>query len=289
MLYWKKKLKSLVKMVNNHSLNQNSSNFHLALFVLPKAKRKAMFDFYRFCRTADDIVDELGPKSTQEAQKALQELRNVVELSFSGSSHTPLGETLRTLVKAYPVQKENFLQIIEGCEMDLVKNRYQTFSELYQYCLRVASAVGLVSIAIFGCSEEKTRDYAINLGVAFQITNILRDLREDKERGRIYLPLEDLTRFGYSEDMLINEVSNSPFQGLMEFECQRAEKFYHLAEKNLCKEDQKRLIPAQIMRAVYHHILNKINKKPEVVLKKRIQVSKSQKILLALSAVAKNF
>ena len=269
----------------NEISSPESSNFHMALMFLPKAKRNAMFDFYRFCRQADDIVDEMGPHSKENAQKSLQVLQKEVENSFNGSPTTPLGEKIKHLVKTYPIKKEYLLKILEGCEMDLNKNRYETFSDLYDYCYRVASAVGLVSIAIFGCSLPQSKDYAINLGVAFQLTNILRDLKEDKERGRIYIPMEDLYRFGYPEKMLLEGVSNESFRKLMEFECQRAETYYQNAHKNLKNEDKRSLIPAQIMRSVYHQILNKINRDPEIVLKKRIGISKPKKLYLAFRSL----
>ena len=219
----------------------SSSNFHLAFYFLPKEKRQAMFDFYGFCRYADDIVDELADESRDKAQVALNTLREEVNDSFGGQPKTELGKKIKILQENYPLEKKNFLEIIDGCEMDLSKNRYSTFDDLYLYCYRVASAVGLICKEIFGYAHPSAHDYAVNLGVAFQLTNILRDVREDAQRDRIYLPLEDLEQFGYSPEMLLKGEDNVSFRKLMAFEGDRTLNYYKSAEEKLNVRRPKKL------------------------------------------------
>ena len=280
----------------SEELQQSSeSNFHLAFLFLPKAKRKAMYDFYEFCRYADDVVDDVDPEPKQldqalsSAQNALNRLRLDVKASFNGGHvQSSLGERVLNLVKEYPVKQKHLQAIIDGCEMDLSKSRYETFEELYTYCYRVASAVGLVTIEIFGYSHAQTQQYAIDLGIAFQLTNILRDLREDAQRNRIYLPQEDLKRFGYGEEDLFNGVDSSAFHALMAFQCQRVHTYYDRAKKQLPKEDRRSLMTAQVMRAIYYKILMQIEHDPSKVLKGRISFSKPQKLMYALLGYLSN-
>jgi len=274
-------------MTTNLEVKQPSSNFHMSFFFLSKEKRQAMFNFYQFCRYADDLVDDLSKEDIdhiKDAKLRLKNLREEVNLGFSGTPRTDLGQKIQKISKHFPVKKEHFLEIIDGCEMDLFQDRYETFEDLYQYCYRVASAVGLVSQKIFGCTENSSRDYAINLGVAFQLTNILRDIKEDFERDRVYLPREDFDRFGYSEEMLANREVNDAFFNFMNFQCERAKDYYKKADENLCREDQKNLLPAEIMRSVYWTILKKINKNPALVFKGKVGFSKMKKIYLSLLA-----
>ena len=268
-----------------------NSNFHLPLYFLPRSKRDAMFHFYQFCRYADDIADELGPQDPELAKKALAILRNDVEIAFTKEMEkfsTPMGRKIELLRKQFPVQKENLIEIIDGCEMDLVKKRYQTFDELYQYNYRVASAVGLVSIEIFGYSNSSTKNYAINLGMAFQLTNILRDLREDIDRDRIYIPQEDLKKYAYSEEDLRSGKINQEFFNLMNFQMDRVANYYQLADQNRTKEDRYNLVVAELMRAIYYKIFQKIQKNPASVFQGRVRISHPVKILLALTTYIKN-
>src|SRR3989449_403268 len=178
----------------------------------------------------------------------------------------------------------NFDYIIAGVEMDLTVNRYATFRELYQYCYRVASAVGLVCLKIFGTRMPEAQTYAINLGVAFQLTNILRDLKTDGARGRIYLPTEDLTRFGYREQDLLAGAYTPAFINLMEFECRRAQEYYRAAEAVLPDTDCRALVPAEIMRAIYHTILERIEARRYQVFNRRITLSPPHRLAVALRA-----
>ncbi len=178
--------------------------------------------------------------------------------------------------------KQYFLTLIDGVKRDLARNRYGTFEELKQYCYGVASIVGLISIEIFGYKYEETRNYAINLGYALQLTNILRDIKADKERGYIYLPLEDLRRFGYSEKELIGEVYNDNFIELMRFQANRVREFYHAARKSLHPEERMTIVSAEVMDAIYYRLLEKIQLLDFDVFKKKIRVSSIHKIMIAL-------
>lgn len=261
-----------------------SSNFHLSFFFLPQSKKSAMFNFYQFCRLADDIVDECdgSAEGKIKAKAELQELANEVELAFCGKPRMDVGHQLKSVVEAFKISKVHCLDIIRGCEMDLFKNRYSNFEELYEYCYCVASCVGLVSLSIFGCEEEVGRDFAINLGLAFQLTNILRDVREDFSRDRIYLPQEDLQRFHVSNEDLSKAKADGHFIEMMQFECARALSFYQKAESSFPRNQGKNLIAAQIMKEVYFEILKEVSQNPARVLTERVSISKPRKLYLAM-------
>ena len=193
---------------------------------------------------------------------------------------TCLGEHVRRL----GIPWEYFDDIIAGVEMDLTITRYTTFRDLYQYCYRVASAVGLVCLKIFGARTPEAQSYAINLGVAFQLTNILRDLKTDGTRGRIYLPTEDLKRFGYREEDLLAGAYTPAFVDLMEFECRRAQEYYRAAVAALPETDRRSLVPAEIMRAIYHTILERIEACRYQVFSRRITLSPPHRLAVALKA-----
>ena len=185
--------------------------------------------------------------------------------------------------------EEQVLKPIEDRnEMDLTIARYATFRDLYQYCYRVASVVGLICLKIFGARAPEARTYAVNLGVAFQLTNILRDLKPDGERGRIYLPAEDLARFGYGEQDLLAGAYTPKFISLMEFECRRAQEHYHAAEAALPDSDRRALLPAEIMRAIYHTILERIEAARYQVFARRITLPPPRRLAVALWTWLKN-
>lgn len=258
-----------------------ASNFHLSFIALPKTKREAMAHFYQFCRYADDLVDEV--KDPQEAALGLAHLREEVDRAFEngGQPQTPLGLRLEALRRKFPVKKQNFVDIIDGCEMDLKQSRYENFEALRQYCYRVASAVGLVSIEIFGYSEKSTLEYAVQMGLAFQWTNILRDVREDAERGRIYLPLDEMARFGYTVEDLRARKATPAFFELMRFQIERAKGFYTRSAQLLSETDRSRMLAAEMMASVYFAILRHIERDPSQVLQRRLRVSTPRKIWLS--------
>jgi 15-cis-phytoene synthase len=262
-------------------ITRNSrSNFLMSFSMLPPPKRDAIHTVYAFCRCTDDIVDEGDDQAKQSAmlRRWTQELEN----GFRGESEYALLNRLSVIADRFNIPAVHFFELIRGMQMDLEKSRYDSFDDLYQYCYRVASTVGLMCSEIFGYKRESTRDYAINLGIALQLTNIVRDVRSDARRGRIYIPREDFERFGYSEEQLLTFVYNEAFIRLMRFETARAREYYVKARGLLALEDHKAFVAARIMDSIYYHILNKIEKKQYAVFGKEISISKFSKLMLAL-------
>lgn len=268
-----------------------STNFRYSFSVLPREERRAIYVVYDFCRKIDDIVDE-GPSSTavdiRSKRERLDWWRTEIELCYGsdagGSSAAPhaLLVPLAAVVKRYSIPKQYLLTIIDGCERDLVQRRYKTFDDLKEYCYSVASVVGLICIEIFGYRREETRQYAINLGYALQLTNILRDIKPDKDRGYIYIPQEDLRRFRYTEEDLINEVYDERFQRLMAFQVQRARDFYHKARTMLHPDERLTMVAAEIMDAIYYRLLEKIELNDYRVFQRRIKVNTVHKLITAM-------
>jgi len=259
----------------------SGSNFYYSFLFLPKRKREAMYAVYAFCRHCDDIVD--GTLSPDEAAAQLKYWQDELERCYQGRAEHPIAVKLSETLKRFPIPKRYFEELIEGMEMDLWKTRYATFDELRQYCYRAASVVGLICLEIFGYQSQKAKDYAENLGIAFQLTNILRDLVPDLERGRIYLPLEDLERFSYSEDDLSAHAHNDAFLKLMRFECLRAKGYFQRAEAAFPREDSRSLVAAEIMRAIYWRLLKAIERSPSDVFRGKVSLSKPHRLLLAFS------
>ena len=264
---------------------QSHSNFGLSFFFLSQAKKKAMTTLYAFCRHVDDLADS----NKIDAQAQIDWWRAEIKQLKNGKPHHPISVEVEKIIRQYQIPIRYFDDLLKGVEMDLHKNRYQTFEELYDYCYHVASVVGLMALKIFGTQEKESELYAINLGIALQLTNILRDIDEDLERGRIYLPQEDLHRFGYTDRELHHRTYNKAFTDLMRFEMERAKKFYRLAEGYSLTRDWKNLSTAQIMGAVYYALLEEIESFDFAVFEKRIQLGKTKKLKLALSTYLKNF
>jgi phytoene synthase len=265
----------------------SKSNLALALVVLPKERRRDMTVFYAFCRIVDDIADE--PSVPPEERRAqLDAWRQALETRFEGEP--PLAEEVRGLIARYRIPVEHFREIIAGVEMDLTGARYAVFEDLRLYCYRVASAVGLVSIEIFGYTNPRCQDFAINLGLALQLTNIIRDVGEDwRNGGRVYLPLEDLERFHYTLDDLAAGQRNENFLQLMKFEAGRARQFYSAAAAALPPEDARSMAAAGIMRNVYRELLEMMEQDGFRVFQQRYSLGKGRKIVLIVSALAANF
>src|SRR5215813_11146658 len=271
------------------------SNFFYSFLFLPKPKRDAIIDVYAFCRAIDDIVDDIVEKSNGvggvgaygEARRELDRWREELDRLYAGKPTMPIAVKLRRVLERFPMPKEYFEEMINGCEMDLRRNRYETFDELYQYCYRVASITGLMCIEIFTYRSLSAKDYAVNLGVALQLTNILRDLKEDAARGRVYLPQEDLRRFGYSEDDLASAKINNNFRELMNFECERARGYYQLAANCLAEEDRPTMTAAITMGKIYYRLLEQIEHLNYDVFNHRIRLHRPERFLIAFSEWAK--
>jgi phytoene synthase len=261
--------------VNAAKITRDSkSNLALAFVALGRERRNDITVFYAFCRVIDDIADSSEVTPEQKA-KELQAWRKWIRESAPGEPE--LARNVRALYARYSITPTMLEEIIDGVEMDLGNVRYQTFEELRLYCYRVASAVGLVSIEIFGYRNAACRDYAIQLGLALQVTNIIRDVGKDLNNGRIYLPLEDLERFDYPESDLRARQYNDAFVRLMEFEGRRAEDFFSQATALLPREDRRSMVAAEIMASVYHALLRRMKTDRFRVFDKEYRLSKIEK------------
>jgi phytoene synthase len=265
----------LAEDITRHS----NTSFYYSFSLLPKHKREAIHAVYAFCRYTDDLVDEEPDEPKKGA--LLRRWRMELGRSLRGESTLPLLNQLAVTARRFNIPVDHFYDLIRGVEMDLSKKRYATFDELKEYCFLVASSVGLMCRQIFGYKNESTRDYAINLGIALQLTNILRDVKDDARRGRIYLPLEDLQHFGVSEDDIFNSRYTENFVNLMRFECNRACAYFDLARNALKDEDKHYFFAARIMWSIYAHLLRRIERSGYNVFDRRISLPKPLKLLIA--------
>ena len=264
---------------------RSRSNFYYAFLFLPRPQREAIYAVYAFCRIVDDVVD-LG-RDPEVQRKELAHWRREVARCFEGIPEEAVAQRLAHAVRTYSIPRVALEEIINGVEMDLDRSAYETFEELYPYCYRVAVAVGLCCIEIFGYADPRARDYAVNLGAALQLTNILRDLQPDAQRGRIYLPQADLRRFGVTaEDLRLGRYT-SEFVELMEFEALRARSFYRRAWETLPDTDARRLFAAEIMGRIYFALLRAIEARRYRVFDRRISVPVSTKLAIALRCWAR--
>jgi len=265
-------------MSEAQEITQSSgSNLALAFVVLPRERRADCVDFYAFCRVVDDIAD--GPMSRAEKATALDLWRRALEGPME--NEPALAASQRRLIAKHQLPVEYFHEIIAGVEMDLDGASYATWEDLRLYCHRVASVVGLISIVLFGAHDPAAKDYARNLGLALQITNILRDVGEDlANEGRIYLPTEDLTKFGVTRDDLAAGRRTEGFLALMDFTADRAEEYYRVSLPP--RSDRRSLAASEIMKDVYHRLLLKMRRDRWKVFGQRYRLSKFAKLLCVL-------
>ena len=256
------------------------SNFLLPILFLPPPKREAIETIYAFCRYSDDIVDEEA--DVKEKYHRLLVWTDELQLALQGDSRFAILNRLVSVIQKFHIPIQHFLDLLKGMEMDLVKNRYETFGELEQYCYRAASTVGLICAEVFGYHHERTKQYAVNLGIALQLTNILRDIKTDAKKGRIYLPQEDLRRFGYSEEELMNFVYNDQFRALMKFECERAHEYFRTAKSCLAEDDKPLFTAARAMGNIYYLLLLRIERANYDIFSKRIRLGSPIKFLVAM-------
>ncbi len=254
------------------------TNFYYSFSLLPRQTREAIHTVYAFCRYTDDIVDE----GTDERLKVilLRKWRRELGRAIDGKSSLGILNQLGATAIRFHIPVQHFYDLIRGMEMDLVKTRYESFDELREYCELVASSVGLMCREIFGYRNESTREYAVNLGIALQLTNILRDIKEDAKKGRVYIPREDLRRFGYSEEQLLRGEYTPEFVNLMRFECDRAIRYFDAARDALRDEDKRSFFAARIMWSIYAHILRRIIRSNYNVFERRISISRLLKVLI---------
>ena len=279
------------------------TSFYYAFLALPRAERDAIVAVWDFCRAVDDTVDEaqgpgvrvqgpgIGgqePGSTEAVRRQLQGWRDEVGACFGGQPATPQGRALQPWVQRFTLPQQPFKDLVDGVEMDLDRQRYQSFEDLYEYCWRVASTVGLICIEIFGVRGDRAREYAVNLGVALQLTNILRDVAGDLARGRLYLPLDDLARFACTEEALRAGRVTSPVHELLAFEASRARDFYLRAASARPEGAMRRLVAAEIMAEVYRDLLARIERRGYDVFSSRIHVPRPRQAWLALGVWARS-
>jgi phytoene synthase len=265
---------------------QSKSNLALAFISLGRERKADIIVFYAFCRVIDDIADSTE-LTLAEKQLRLTKWRQMLQAAAPGEP--PLARDVRRLIEKYSLPVGMFEEIIAGVEMDLSILRYATFDELRVYCYRVASAVGLVSIEIFGYRNPGCKQYAIELGLALQMTNIIRDVGKDSQDGRIYLPQGDLARFSYSETELQDRQHNERFLRLMEFEASRAWEFFSRAAGALPSEDRRAMAPAEIMGSIYRGLLRQIELDRFRVFEKEYQLSKLEKAGRIATQLLKSF
>ena len=266
---------------------REAKNFFYAFLTLPTAKRRAIYAAYAFCRHCDDAVDEVA--SLDDKQDALRQLTSRLDAAYRNQPEGPVFTALAHTAQTCEIPQSYFHDVIRGVEMDLANNRYRTYDDLRLYCYRVASVVGLICLQIFGYSHPKAKDYAIDLGLAMQLTNILRDVQEDLARDRIYLPLDEIHRFGYSEDELRNEVRNAAQRRLISFQVERAQTLFQSGAKLLpYLSPRSRACPA-VLTAIYTRILRRIASNDYNVFGGRISLSAREKILVMTTTWLKSF
>ncbi|MBS0511814.1 MAG: presqualene diphosphate synthase HpnD [Proteobacteria bacterium] len=258
---------------------KSGSSFYYSFMFLPPDRRQAITALYAFCREVDDVVDECHDPSI--AQAKLEWWRQEVARVYGGTPTHPVGHALKDVAPAFNLPQEQLLEIIDGMAMDLSQTRYLDFKGLQLYCYRVASVVGLLAAEIFGYQDRQTLKYAHDLGLAFQLTNIIRDVGEDARRGRIYLPMEDLQRFNVPARDILEARHSDAFRQLMEFQAQRAEQFYEQAFAYLPAIDRKAQRPGLVMAAIYRTLLREIAADGFQVLDRRTSLTPLRKVWLA--------
>lgn len=269
------------------------TSFYYAFLVLPPAKRSAIIAVWDFCRAVDDAVDEVVPEPERQGgldaeanRRAACQLalwRTELAAIYAGTPSTPQGRRLAPYVREFGLPRERFEELIDGVEMDLACLHYPSFTALVEYCRRVASAVGLICLEIFGYRDGRSRTYAESLGIALQLTNIIRDIAGDLRRGRVYLPAEDLTRFGVTPGDLAAGIVTPPIADLLRFECARARYYYVRAARELPPDDKRSLLAAEIMGAIYFEILRRIERSGYDVFSRRIRVPRAHRAVIALA------
>jgi phytoene synthase len=265
---------------------QSGSSFTVSFIFLPKTQREAMTVLYAFCREVDDVVDECSDYSV--AQTKLNWWKSEIANLYANTPQHPVTKALQPVVAQFDLAQEHFLEIIDGMEMDLKFNRYEDFKQLQLYCYRVASVVGLLSAQIFGFKNRRTLKYAHDLGMAFQLTNIIRDVGEDARRGRIYLPLDELKKAKVSENDILQSRETPQVKELIEYQIERAETYYNKALRELPTEDAKQQRTGLMMAAIYRTLLREIKAdSAEKVLNFKTKIPPFRKFMLAMQTYFK--
>jgi phytoene synthase len=258
---------------------QSGSSFYYSFRFLPLDTRRAMTALYAFCREVDDVVDEASDPAV--ARLKLGWWRTQINAAFDATPLHPVAQALKPIVASFSLPREHFQAVIDGMWMDLDQNRYVDFNTLERYCYRVAGVVGLLSAKIFGYVDPATGDYAQQLGIAFQLTNIIRDVGEDSRRGRIYLPQDELERFGVSSADIFQARVNPAFQALMRFQVERARGIYAKALAMLPPQDRRAQRPGLMMAGIYRALLDEIARSGYRVLDRRVSLTPLRKAWIA--------
>ena len=264
--------------------NENSkSNFYYSFLFLLKPKREAINLLYSFCQVADTIAD--SPLPIEVKIKSMIEFKKELNLSFEGKSNITLLNKLAIMTKEFSINQSLLFELLEGMDMDLNNKTYKSFSELEIYCYKVASVVGLMSAKIFGYKHKETEEYAITLGKALQLTNILRDVKSDCQMGRIYIPQEDLDSYGISIDDIRTEKCSNELKSLLKCYYDKALNYYNCVEQLIHQEDRRNFYAARMMKNIYFAILKKIEKQDFDIFKGSFKLSKFQKLYITLKTI----
>ncbi len=263
----------------------HAKNFYYAFMFLPKPKREAIYAVYAFCRYCDDIAD--GDYAPDDQPALLKAWRQELDNCYAGQPTHRITQALQHVVQQYDLPKHYFEELMRGVEMDFAIRRYETFAELEQYCYRVASVVGLLCIEIFGYRHAGVREYARLIAISLQLINIMRDVKEDAEAGRIYLPLEDLRAFDYPEADLLQQRYTAQLTALMQFQAQRVEDYYRRAQASLLPGDKWGLVTPEIMAGIYRATLRRIQRREYDVFAGRVSLPALQKVGIALRVFLK--
>jgi phytoene synthase len=265
---------------------QSGSSFYYSFLFLPPERRRAITALYAFCREVDDTVDEASDASL--ARIKLAWWRTEVSTMYKGTPTHPVTQALKPHLDVYHLEEPHLQAIIDGMEMDLDQSRYLDYPGLRKYCWHVAGVVGILSASIFGYTNPQTLQYAEKLGLAFQLTNIIRDVGDDARRGRIYLPVNELQQFGVTAADLMNAKHSEKFEALMRFQTERAQKMYDEALALLPKEDRRAQRPGLMMAAIYRTLLDEIARDNFHVLSQRISLTPLRKLWLAWKTYVRN-
>jgi phytoene synthase len=258
--------------------HRHGANFSVGFRFLPDVKRRAVYAAYAFCRWVDDIADDPGGEVAERLDLCQEEL----EACYAGRATHPITIALRDAIARFPIPKSAFMALIRGCRQDLVKSRYATFDELLGYCDLVATSISDISLSIFGFEGDEAPAHGRNLATALQLTNVTRDIGDDLDRDRIYVPQDELLRFGVTEEQLFHRTESAGIRALIEFQIDRAEEYFRLAEPLLGMLKFDARFPTLLMGGVYATVLAKLSRDPFAVLRHRVRLSRSEKLLVIL-------
>lgn len=263
--------------------HKHGANFSVGFRFLPKKKRDAVYAAYAYCRLADDIADDPG----DHIARRLDEWQHELERCYEQRPTQPVTIALADALEHFAIPKSAFVALIDGCRQDMVKRRYENFDELLHYCDLVATSISDISLAIFGYKSERAPEYGRNLSTALQLTNIIRDVGDDLQRDRIYLPLDELARFGVSEAEVIERNPSDRMQRLMAYQIERAESYFRAAQPLLAELDFDSRFPVLLMGAIYSRVLAKLKRDPLRPLESRLRLPLPEKIGVVLHALVR--